>query len=195
MEKDFYDYIFNNRISGFCHPTREKTISLFYEIRNTRSRLQKPADYIFKQLDGDPGIFFADDATNLRYTLLNCCFYYCEFLLNSRVEHEPVYNSSDYFINKITKVQTEADAHALLASMVEAFLELSDRPEKGPYCSIVETCIRYINHELYSRLSLQDIAKHVCRTPQYLTTLFKKKQELRYTIIFKTEKSKKQRLC
>ena len=174
MKQEYYDYIFKNRSSGFHHPTRDKIYRMFYEFQNNPVI---PDDFIkdnFKYLDGEPGILSENDLINLRYTLLNCCFYFCEYLIMHHIDSELVYNSSDYFINQISKITTDKQALEILNDMAQVCHDMLRDHKQVPYHNLaVEKVIRYINQHLYSGVNLHMVAEYTGFTPQYLTTLFK----------------------
>jgi AraC-like DNA-binding protein len=174
MEKEFYDYIYNTRISGLYHFTREAIRNLFYRVQTEPEARLNPVKFFFSKLSGEPGVLDENEITHIRYTILNCCFYYCDFLLDYNVDSELVYVSSDYFINKVSKIKTAADANKLLGSIMEASMELIRKKSEKKYPPKIEACMRFISQKLYSQLSLADAADYMKMTPQHLTTLFKK---------------------
>lgn len=173
MKQEYYDYIYNNRMTGFYHPTRERILSLFYELKTNPDTVINAASFFLSKLNGEPGFLNDNAILNAQYTILNCCFYFCEFLIDNNVDSELVYNSSDYFINKVSHVKTMEQAYHLLNDITLASIELLKLKENGSYSKIVVRIIHYINQHLYSTLSLRDVSAYIGVTPQYLTTLFR----------------------
>lgn len=173
MKQEYYDYIYNNRMTGFYHPTRERILSLFYELKENPDAVSNTASFFLNKLNGEPGFLNDNEILNAQYTILNCCFYFCEFLIDNNVDSELVYNSSDYFINKVSNVRTMEQAYNLLNEITLASIELLKMKENGSYSKILARSIHYINQHLYSTLSLHDVSAYIGVTPQYLTTLFK----------------------
>lgn len=175
MEKEFYDFVYNTRISGFYHFTRERIRDLFYRLQTEPEARQNPVGFYFSKLGGEPGLLDESELLNIRYTVLNCCFYYCDFLLDYNVDSELVYNSSDYFINKISRIKSAADANRLLKNIMDAAFELmANKKPKRKYPPKIEAAMRFVSQRLYSQLALKDVADYMKMTPQHLTTLFKK---------------------
>lgn len=174
MEKEYMKYVINNRISGFKHPTREKIIEVFYKMQNHTESIDGIVDVYFNSLNGEVGHLNENSLINLQYTLVNSCFYFCEFLLNNNVDNELVYNTSDYFINQASSVTTQAQAKKFLTDLAKANYDLLAKKRLVTYSYNVERSIKFIEHGLYSTIKLDDVAEDVGLTPQYLTTLFKK---------------------
>jgi AraC-type DNA-binding domain-containing proteins len=173
MKKEYYDYIYNNRMTGFYHPTRERIMSLFYELKENPDAISNCARFYLNNLNGEPGFLNDNAILNAQYTILNCCFYFCEFLIDNNVDSELVYNSSDYLINKVSKVKTLDQAYNLLNEITLTCIELLKMKASVSYSKIIVRSIHYINQHLYSTISLYDVSAYIGFTPQYLTTLFK----------------------
>ena len=173
MKRQCYDYILNNRISGFQHPTRENIMGLLWEAQRSGEDVHQRINRYFSRLSGEKGVLGESELTNLHYTLVNDCFYFCEFLLSRNVDNELVYNSSDYFINQVSGVKNQAQAMKLFEELTEVFFELLTYGRAENYSYHVEKSIKYIDQKLYAPLTLEEVARHVGLTPQYLTTLFK----------------------
>jgi AraC-like DNA-binding protein len=173
MKREFYRYIYNNRVSGFHHPTRENIMGAFYAAQSGSDSIESKVDLFFSKLNGEQGVLNDSDLTNLHYTLVNDCFYFCEYLLSNNVDNELVYNSSDYYINQISSVKTRSQAKKFYTELAETFFELSTRKRLELYSFHIEKSVKYIDQKLYTQLTLNDVAKNVGLTPQYLTTLFR----------------------
>ncbi len=174
IKKEYMSYAISNRISGFKHPTREKIIEVFYKTQNSSDNVENIVDAFFSSLNGEQGHLNENALINLQYTLVNSCFYFCEFLLNNNVDNELVYNTSDYFINQASSVTTETQAKQFLTELALVNYELLAKKRLVSYSHNIERSIKFIEHSLYSIIKLKDVAEHVGLTPQYLTTLFKK---------------------
>ncbi len=173
MKRQCYDYVLNNRISGFYHPTRENIMGLFWEAQHSRESTKQKVSQYFSKLCGEQGVLHDSSLTNLHYTLVNDCFYFCEYLLGYNVDNELVYNCSDFFINQVSNVKNRARALKFYEELSDVFFELLSRGRIETYSYHVERSIKYIDQKLYSQLTLDDVAERVGLTPQYLTTLFK----------------------
>lgn len=173
MKRDCYRYILNNRMSGFHHPTRENIMGLFREVQHGGGSIHEKVRRYFAQLNGEHGVLSENDLINLRYTLVNDCFYFCEYLLSNNVDNELVYNVSDYYINQVNGIKTQAEAMRFFEDLAETFFELLAKKRLVTYSFHVEKSIKYIDQKLYAQITLNDVAKAVGLTPQYLTTLFR----------------------
>lgn len=174
MDKEYYEYVFNNRISGFIHPTRDKIIALFFELQRNPGSVDNLAAFYFSKLDGEPGVLSDNRITELHYLLMNCCFFFCEFLIDGGVDAELVNNSTDYFVNRIQHVETEKQMQALINDIAEASLWLYQQRDDKPYGMLVRRSINYINQQLYSNVNLGSVADYLGVTPQYLTSRFRR---------------------
>lgn len=174
MNPKCYQYIMNNRISGFHHPTRENIMGLFHRVQRQGGSVKEQVQQYFEQLNGEQGVLSDNDLINLQYTMVNNCFYFCEYLLLNHVDKELAYNASDYYINQVPGIQTKEDAQAFMEDVASTFFELLAKKRLVTYSFHVEKSLQYIDQQLYTPLTLQDVAAAVGVTPQYLTTLFRK---------------------
>lgn len=83
MNKNCLQFIMNNRISGFQHPTRENIMGLFHKVFRSEGGVKEQVAQYFRELNGEQGFLNDNDLMNLRYTLVNDCFYFCEYLLGT----------------------------------------------------------------------------------------------------------------
>ena len=173
MKRECYRYILNNRMSGFHHPTRENIMGLFRQVQHSDGTIKEKVRHYFAELNGEQGVLNENDLTNLRYTLVNDCFYFCEYLLSNNVDNELVYNVSDYYINQVNGIKTQNEAMEFLEELAETFFELLAKKRLATYSFHVEKSIKYIDQKLYAQITLNDVAQAVGLTPQYLTTLFR----------------------
>lgn len=173
MNKDCLQFIMNNRISGFQHPTRENIMGLFHKVFHSEGGAKEQVAQYFRELNGEQGFLNDNDLMNLRYTLVNDCFYFCEYLLGYNVDKELVYNVSDYYINQINKIANPDDALKFLEELTGAFFELAQKKRLVTYSYRVEHSLQYIDQKLYSPITLDEVAAAVSVTPQYLTTIFR----------------------
>jgi len=174
LEKKYYNFIFASRSSAYYHPTRERIFEMFYIFQNTGTLPKDFMQSFFHYMDGEQGVLSDNDFTSLKYILLNCCFYFCEFLIDQKVDAELVYISSDYFIKQVPCIRTEDQANKLLNDIAGACRELLLEGDKRVYSSTVEKITHYIQQQLYSPLKLNALAKYFGFSPQHLTTLFRK---------------------
>ncbi len=173
MNKEYYEYVINNRISGFQHPLRETIIALFFDLQKNSDQITDLVNYYFSKLDGEMGVLSDNKIRDFHYLLINCCFYFCEFLIDNGVDSELVNNSTDYFVNLIQYVETEKEMKKLLNDIGEASLELYRKRNDKNYSLLITRSINYINQQLYSNITLNKVAAYLGVTPQYLTTKFK----------------------
>ena len=59
--------------------------------------------------------------------------------------------------------------------MFQDFHELFYERESVSYGRTIDACIEYIDQNLYSQLTVREIAEHLGYSPEYLTTLFREK--------------------
>ncbi|MDC7127219.1 MAG: AraC family transcriptional regulator [Spirochaetales bacterium] len=132
------------------------------------------AAFYFSKLDGEQGILSDNRITDLHYLLMNCCFFFCEFLIDGGVDAELVNNSTDYFVNRIQHVETEKQMQDLVNDIAEASLWLYKKRDDKPYGAVIRRSINYISQQLYSNVNLESVAAYIGVTPQYLTSRFKR---------------------
>lgn len=90
------------------------------------------------------------------------------------VENELAFALSDYYVNEVELQATKAQLEALMAEVIEHYLELVQEEQQRSYSLPVIRAVRYISLHLYEACPIGQVAAHVGLNPQYFAVLFKK---------------------
>lgn len=116
-----------------------------------------------------------DPVRNLKYLFVASVTLATRFAIEGGLESETAYNVSDLYIQKLDKLNTEAEIRALNKEMFTFFTKrVAAAKTRGIYSKPVVECIDYIYYHLHERVKLAELAKSVSLNPSYLSTLFKK---------------------
>lgn len=180
MDKDFYDYLYKLRASGFSYPTKENTRQLVHLARHrsgdTLQELTFSKGVISgNQLNGEIGNLSDEAIVYCRNMLISVSVTMNMIASDHHVDHETSNALCDYFILKAESIRSTSDFEELTRSLFDQFNELFTRQAWRSYGRLPDQCIDFIHQRLYSNLTVQDVADYVGYSPAYLTTLFKQK--------------------
>ena len=173
MNKNFYDFLFNLRASGFIHHTNEpgKISMVFRKLLTGKALSYSELNNI---LDGEIGCLSDDINKDIHHLIIGMNFICCQIAAGKNVDSEYSYSLSDYLINKADTLKSFSQFEALFIETCEQWkiLLASQRPSYG---FIVDRSIEYIDQHLYSAFTIKQVAEYVKVTPEHLTTLFRRK--------------------
>ena len=186
MTKEFYEFIFQLRASGFQHHTQASALEMM-------QRVPEKVDTSFSWLDGERGSLSDSTFRDMRNFLIGCCFMSAQILIERGADAEYAYSLSDYYINRLDSIRDMRSMEALFSEMLDSAARLEETRRESSWGSLVNNAIRYIDQKLYSRISAADVAAHMGMSASYLSSLFKEKTGLslhRYILMRKIEESK-----
>lgn len=172
MDRTYYDFLLELRTSGFNHHTPESVNRLIYTLFSDK---QKDFDKIENYLDGDIGILSQNKIRDIRNLIIGTSFLLCSYAGEHHVNMEYAYNLGDYFINQAESLTTSDQFIKLIRKMFDAWKRLLQDTKQNDYGYQINRCMHYIDQNLYTPITLQDIAEYMDLTPSYLTNLFKYK--------------------
>lgn len=172
MDKTYYDFLLELRTSGFSHHTPESINRLIYALLSDK---QKDFDKIEAYLDGDPGILSKNKIRDMRNLIIGSSFLLCSYAGEHHANMEYAYTLGDYFINQAESLTTANQFAEMIRNIFSAWKKLFQDNKKNDFGYQINRCIHYIDQNLYTSITLQDVAKYMNLTPSYLTELFKQK--------------------
>ena len=118
-----------------------------------------------------------DPVTNLKYHFVVTTAFITRFCMRDGMEIEQAYRLSDFYILKLDSIHTLSGIASLHTRMVLDFAGKMRLLQKNASTSkAVADCIDYVYAHLTERITIENLAEHVCLSPSYLSRLFK--QEL-----------------
>ena len=179
MEREFYDFLFELRASGFRHTTADDLIHYFSDFKTGAKSFSKDFDLTDSRIsqNGERGFLSGYKLNDIRNFIIGCCFFASNTIVEEGMDAEHAYGLSDYYMNKLDDAHSLLDYQKIFVQMIEGFSELSRSLQKAAIPSsnrYVKKSINYIRQNLYSSLSARDVALYVEKNPSYLSRLFQK---------------------
>ncbi len=170
MDRQFYDFIFNLRASQFRHHTPEFEQELHYKLL---SPFHQNLDCTAFSPHGFEGVISESRQREYRNFMIGCTFIYCRLALQEHADSEQAYYINDYYLAKAETIFNENDLMVLLEQMIMSYRNLILLASTPSYGYPIDKCINYITQNLYSSLTLKQVADYMKMSPSYLTTLFR----------------------
>ncbi len=173
VRKEYLQFIYGRRGSGVTHHSPEKIIELFHRAEKEAGSLSEVTQYFLGALDGELGYLNDNDLKNIRYTIIGCSYFLCNFLIERHVDPELAYNSTDFFIYKADEICSMKDAKELFNMIGELSIELiqNSRPSYG---YLTNRSIHYIEQQLYSSLRASDVSNFMGISLEHLNAHFRR---------------------
>lgn len=112
------------------------------------------------------------------------------------LDESEAYQLSDFYIQKIDSLQTmEECIDYLCEKAIELVTKVKEKSIPQCYSPLINQCVHLIHIHLHSRLKIEDIAKSLHVSRDYLSQAFKRRLEFPSTNIFWIKKWKKQNVC
>lgn len=180
MDKEFYEFLYNLRASGFSHNTKENTRQLIYQAHRQngdgfRLFIHNNGEIASARSDGEVGSLSDQAIINYRNAIITVAATMHMIAGDHYVDQETSVGLCDYYINKAEIIRTAADFEHLANDLFESYHQLFERKPWQSYGRVLDQCVDFIYQRLYSHLTLQEVADYVGYSPSYLSSLFKKK--------------------
>lgn len=91
------------------------------------------------------------------------------------------YALSDYYISQIEEIETRIDYDNLMQQIIRHYRDLVQENRCTNYSAVTSKAIRYIQSHLYEKCTLQQIAKAIPLSPEYLSAVFRRETGLTVT--------------
>lgn len=172
MDRAYYDFLMELRTNGFNHHTPESINRLIYTFLS-----EKPNDFetMESYLDGELGILSESKVRDMRNLIIGASFLLCSYAGEHHADMERAYSYGDYIINKVETLTTRAQFADLMRKLFASYKELLQEGTERDYGYQINHCIHYIDQNLYTSVTLKEIADYMQLSPSYLTSLFKQK--------------------
>lgn len=178
--KDIYKIAIKNRENHFQHHDYRKNM-LQYELV---MRGDKNALEVFRQQEQDNqyGHLSDNPLRNDKYLFVCHATHLTDCVIQSGVDAETAYNTSDLFIQRMDELTTRAEIDNLKYEMINYYINLVNHTKrKHVYSAIILQSLDYIEQHLHEHISLGDVAEYVNRSSGYLSSLFKQEMHIGMT--------------
>ncbi len=177
MERDFYNFLFELRASGFRHTTAEDLLGYFSDFKAGAKSFSQDFDLTDSKISstGERGFLSGYKLNDIRNFIIGCCFFASNTIVEEGGNAEHAYGLSDYYMNKLDDAHNLLDYQEIFAQMITAFSELSQTLQKDEFSTSnrdVKKAIHFIYQNLYSPISAKDVAAFIEKNPSYLSQIF-----------------------
>lgn len=173
MHQNYYEFIFKLRSSEFSHHTPEKVVEMFFDQLSKATDKMASTKQFFETLDGESGFFSNNDLTNLKYTLAGTSYLLSAFAIEHGMDSEYAYCTGDYYIQRLEAIKSYKQLIALFDEMCERYRVLFNSHRIAAYEYPISKCIHFVSQNLFSSITVKQVAEYMNMTPEYLTTIFK----------------------
>ena len=169
----YREYI--NRENMIIHAPYEPEMEFYSYVKS--GDLDKVNSYLKRDFTAIQGLGKLSDneIRNFRYHFIITAAMVSRACIDAGLSLEQAYSLSDFYIQKVDKINTLKEIDALHKSMVVDYTKLMKKTKASSiYSKPVVHCINYIYSHLHMRITLESLAGEVSLSPGYLSRLFKK---------------------
>ncbi|MCR4867521.1 MAG: AraC family transcriptional regulator [Lachnospiraceae bacterium] len=169
----YKEYI--NREDMIIHAPYEPEMEFYSYVKT--GDLNKVNVYLKRDFTSIKGLGKLSDnqIRNFRYHFIITAAMISRACIDAGLSLEQAYSLSDFYIQKVDKINTLHEIDMLHKSMVVDYTKLMKKTKASTiYSKPVVHCINYIYSHLHMRITLDALASEVSLSPGYLSRLFKK---------------------
>lgn len=175
ISKEWIYKEFINREDMIIHAPYEPEMEFYSYVKN--GDLDKVNVYLKRDFTAIKGLGKLSDnqIRNFRYHFIITAAMISRACIDAGLTLEQAYSLSDFYIQKVDKINTLHEIDMLHKSMVVDYTKLMKKTKASTiYSKPVVHCINFIYSHLHMRITLDALASEVSLSPGYLSRLFKK---------------------
>lgn len=175
ISKEWIYKEFINREDMIIHAPYEPEMEFYSYVKN--GDLDKVNVYLKRDFTAIKGLGKLSDnqIRNFRYHFIITAAMISRACIDAGLTLEQAYSLSDFYIQKVDKINTLHEIDMLHKSMVVDYTKLMKKTKASTiYSKPVVHCINFIYSHLHMRITLDSLASEVSLSPGYLSRLFKK---------------------
>jgi len=175
ISKEWIYKEFINREDMIIHAPYEPEMEFYSYVKN--GDLDKVNVYLKRDFTAIKGLGKLSDnqIRNFRYHFIITAAMISRACIDAGLTLEQAYSLSDFYIQKVDKINTLHEIDMLHKSMVVDYTKLMKKTKASTiYSKPVVHCINFIYSHLHMRITLDSLASQVSLSPGYLSRLFKK---------------------
>ena len=173
--KDWIYREYINRENMIIHAPYEPEMEFYSYVKN--GDMEKIKTYLKRDFTHIQGLGKLSDneIRNFRYHFIITAAMISRSCIDAGLSLEQAYSLSDYYIQKVDRINSLKEIDSLHKDMVVAYTKLMKKTRASSvYSKPIVQCINYIYAHLHMRITLEHLAKEVSLSPAYLSRLFKK---------------------
>lgn len=176
-ELHYLEYL--NRENAFRHHSYDEDMLQYEYLKMGDPKALREAKRMF--VAAEQGHLSDDPLRNIKYLFVAATTLATRSAIAGGMQHEPAYNASDLYIQKMDLCHSVEQVVELELDMFAFFTNyMANLDKEAVYSKPIVQCIDYIYYHLNEPIHMDDLAAHVGRNASYLSTLFKR--ETGYTV-------------
>ena len=189
ISKDWIYKEYINRENMIIHAPYEPEMEFYSYVKN--GDLDKVNVYLKRDFTAMPGLGKLSDneIRNFRYHFIITAAMISRACIDAGLSLEQAYSLSDFYIQKVDKINSLKEIDQLHKKMVVDYTKLMKKTKASTvYSKPVVQCINFIYAHLHMRITLDRLASEVSLSPGYLSRLFKKEMGMSVSEYISTQK-------
>ena len=162
----------NQNQKSFVHDDYNKELAFFTAIKH--GNVEEVKKLMSPLVSEGTGVLSDKPVNNMKYHLIICITLITRFCMEGGMAPETAYTLSDLYIRRVDKTASEESLVALHEQVIMDYTNRMSQIHNPVRSRQVALASEYIQKNLYTPLSLDDIAAHSNINASYLSTLFKK---------------------
>lgn len=173
-------HLFAHREAEFQYAPFDREMSFYESICSGNIELVKI--YFEPLLCEGCGTLSKNPLQNFKYHFAVSTALIARFCVNSGMTPEEAYSLSDIYIMKADEALTEEEIRQLHYKMIEHYTRQMKRiKSENVYSKRIMLAMDYISKHLHSRIKIEDTAKYLKISPEYLSRAFKAETGMTFT--------------
>lgn len=172
MTTECFESLYHLRSSELKHHASRDVEEIMMRYFMSESSMDDILQY-FEGIEGTGNVLSDDGLATIKYSIIGSAYYLTYFMVLRGVSAEYAHGVSDYFCRKVDLLQTVQEGWQLFSEMFGAYKWLFKNRRSMLYGKPIDTCISYIEQNLYAKLTARDIADALHYSPEHLSRLFK----------------------
>lgn len=175
IQKELFYREFVQSEDSFYRLPYNRELEFYYAIRS--GDLPKVKELCQERLIDKKGlgILSSKPLQNLKYHFVVTTALVARYCIYGGMDLSTAYSLSDFYIHKADTCTTLKEVSDLHPVMCEDYTKRMKALGKQRACSThIANCLDYIYDHLHTRITIEQLAKHVNLNPSYLSRLFKK---------------------
>ncbi|MPM05678.1 helix-turn-helix domain-containing protein [Clostridium sp. C8] len=181
-------YLSTNKREFVLHHSQKYERELLTWIKEGNIKKLKDLTESESNIDGNKGVHSKNPLRNEKNIFISFTSLVSHAAIEGGLDWELALSLSDFYIQTVEECNVIVDIYNLYEKM---FLDYGERVHKiktSNYSISVLKCLNYISQNLYTKISLSQIANHTSVNPSYISYLFKKEVGISITEYIQREK-------
>lgn len=181
-------YRFDNSERGFHRLSLEYENKALYKVKEGKYLEINPPKY--EDIKNNLGITAKDSKRAFEYDVVSAIALFSRAAIEGSVSADEVFDLSDVLLQKVEQLNTIEELYQLYQDAEILFAKLVSDSRRKTRSYKIERCKMYVAKNIYNKISVNEIAKHVELSPNYLSKVFKAEEGIGLNDYIQKEKIK-----